>query len=295
MRSRARPSGTMISRAGSKGGRGSRSGPGGAPDASAGCRRGPRGTGRGRGWRGRAGRRARPGRTRPDRWPRLRCQRASPGAGCRASGAGQGTVALDQVDQDALVEIDQPGGVDRRMVPGGAQERGLIHPERLQVTDRLGSRPAGGRARRPRHDRPPAHASSSASSDTGRAFSPTWRHASIPARRVARRRETCSEVSVQVRAAHNASRQRQRRLRHTSRAGARSTPDPGLPRPSGPAPRPAPRSRTTHHRGRRLDLDHDLRGRLGHRQHPEPAESQQRLGQTCTVATSRGLDVFLRR
>jgi hypothetical protein len=62
--------------------------------------------------------------------------------------------------------------------------------------------------------------SSSASSDTGRAFSPTWRHASAPARMVSTARDdTCSEVSVHVRAAHNGSRQRHRRLRHTSRAG----------------------------------------------------------------------------
>ena len=61
---------------------------------------------------------------------------------------------------------------------------------------------------------------SSASSATGRAFSPTWRHASIPARRVNRQRaENCAEVSVQVLASQSGSTHRQRRLRHTSRAG----------------------------------------------------------------------------
>jgi hypothetical protein len=38
-----------------------------------------------------------------------------------------------------------------------------------------------------------------------------------------------------------------------------------------------------HERGRGLDPDHHLVGGLGHREHPEPGESQQRLGQSGTV------------
>ncbi len=61
---------------------------------------------------------------------------------------------------------------------------------------------------------------SSATLETGRASSPTWRHASLPARRVMTRCASMwSERSVQVFASHACSRQRQRRFRHTNRAG----------------------------------------------------------------------------
>jgi hypothetical protein len=62
--------------------------------------------------------------------------------------------------------------------------------------------------------------SSSATLLTGRASSPTCRHASAPARRVSTTwASRCSEVSVQVLRSHAGSGQRHRRLRHTSRAG----------------------------------------------------------------------------
>ncbi len=59
-----------------------------------------------------------------------------------------------------------------------------------------------------------------ATCDTGRAFSPTWRHASIPARRVITAwASTRADRSVHVFASHASSTQRHRRLRHTSLAG----------------------------------------------------------------------------
>ena len=62
--------------------------------------------------------------------------------------------------------------------------------------------------------------SSPATLATGRASSPTWRHASAPARRVSTAwASTWSECSVQVLASQSASTQRHRRLIHTSRAG----------------------------------------------------------------------------
>jgi Transposase len=62
--------------------------------------------------------------------------------------------------------------------------------------------------------------SSSASWLTGRAFSPTCRHASTPARRVNTTcASTCSLDSVHVRAGHSGCRQRHLRLIHRSRVG----------------------------------------------------------------------------
>src|ERR1019366_7960741 len=62
--------------------------------------------------------------------------------------------------------------------------------------------------------------SSSATPETGRASSPTWRQASMPARQVSSALGgTWTERSVQVLAGHASSRQRQRRLDHTRRAG----------------------------------------------------------------------------
>jgi hypothetical protein len=62
--------------------------------------------------------------------------------------------------------------------------------------------------------------SSSASWLTERPFSPTWRHAATPARRVSTARElTCSLLSGHVRAGHSGSRQRHRRFTQGSRAG----------------------------------------------------------------------------
>jgi hypothetical protein len=69
-----------------------------------------------------------------------------------------GAVALHHVDQDALVEIDQAGRIDRGVAPGGSQERGLIHPQGPDLANSVGvldQRAAMLIDRR--HDRPPAH------------------------------------------------------------------------------------------------------------------------------------------
>ena len=91
-----------------------------------------------------------------------------------------------------------------------------------------------------------------------------------PARRLSSTREMCGEVSVQVLASQSASTHRQRRFRQTSRAGR---PKQGRSRMATSirlrlGPRPATGGRRPI--GRRLDLDHELVGRLAHRQNPEP-------------------------
>jgi len=46
-----------------------------------------------------------------------------------------GTVAVDHVDHDVPLEIDQPGRIQRRMIPGGGEERGLVDAQLMQRTD----------------------------------------------------------------------------------------------------------------------------------------------------------------
>ncbi len=93
---------------------------------------------------------------------------------------------------------------------------------------------------------PPSHPAEirRATLDTGRANSPTWRHASAPARRV---NTTCAsssvEVSVQVLRRHNGSRHRHRRFTHTNRAGRPKQARSRTATRTDPGPRPGPRSR----------------------------------------------------
>jgi len=61
---------------------------------------------------------------------------------------------------------------------------------------------------------------SAATVETGRANSPTWRHASSPARHLINwRANAAGDSSVHVLVSHKSSRQRQRRFRHTNRVG----------------------------------------------------------------------------
>jgi hypothetical protein len=96
-----------------------------------------------------------------------------------------GAVAFHHVDHDVTPEVDQAGRVDRRMLPVGGQERRLVDPQlrhsadSIRVVDERGA--CSMTAFMIVHQHTP---SSSANWATGRAFSPTWRHASMPARRV---------------------------------------------------------------------------------------------------------------
>ena len=152
----------------------------------------------------------------------------------------------------------RPGSIGR--IQGGVAAVGP-QPRRLIVTElRDGPDPVGAStsgelcsmtAAITVHQHTP---SSSASWLTGRAFSPTWRHISVPARRVSTARtDTWSTVSVQVFASQSTSPQRHRRLFHTSRAGrprhARSRMATGMRswdsarEPHAPHPRPRRSSR----------------------------------------------------
>jgi hypothetical protein len=48
------------------------------------------------------------------------------------------SVALDHVDEDVTFQVDQPGRVERRMLRGGGQKRGLVDPQLMDRADPVG-------------------------------------------------------------------------------------------------------------------------------------------------------------
>ncbi len=200
-----------------------------------------------------------------------------------------GRVALDHVDHDVPLEVDQAGGVDGRVVRGwrpGTRSRRC--PAGAPGRPGRGHRPAGCRARSrrsssststPRTPRPPA-------TPAGRAHRPAGRPPPRPGGSTPPGRRAARSVSVQVLASHIAVGAAPRRLTHTSRAGR---PKQGRSRRCDRHPilrlGPHPAAPATHEVRRRLDRDDQLLGRLDHLEHPEAVQSQQRLGQADTVVT----------
>ena len=83
-----------------------------------------------------------------------------------------------------------------------------------------GHRPAGAVLDHRVHHRPPTHPELLGDLDTGRASSPTWRHASTPARRVSTTcASTCSRASRSRSSRHSAFTAPPPALAHTNRAG----------------------------------------------------------------------------
>jgi hypothetical protein len=212
--------------------------------------------------------------------------------GVEPSAQVSGAVALDQVDQDALVEIDQPGGVDRRMVPRGAQERGLIHTERVHLADPVRVLDKWPSVLVDRgHDRPPAHAQlvRELGHRPGVLAHLAARLHPGPAGQHRPRRDVLGGLGPRLRGTQRLPATPPALAPHQPRrsAEARQIPDLDVHPVLGLSAHPA--ARTALHPGDRLDLDHHLGRRLGHRQHPEPGESQQRLRQPGTVVHRRGL------
>ena len=132
-----------------------------------------------------------------------------------------GAVALDHVDHDVALEIDQPGRVDGGVVPVGGEKRRLINaelahwPDAFGVVDERGAVLDDGV-----HDRPPAHPELVRQLAHGAGVLTDLAARLDPARRVSTAcASTCSLVSVHVRAEHRDSRHRHRRLIHRSRVG----------------------------------------------------------------------------
>lgn len=126
---------------------------------------------------------------------------------------------------------------------------------------------------------------SSATCDTGRASSPTWRHASVPARRVNTTwASRCCDVSVHVLLAQRLPAPPSPLHPHQPRRSPETGQIPDRhPHPIlGLGPGAAPSTADTI--GHCLDRDNQLRDGLGNVEHPEPGQSQQRLRQTSTVA-----------
>ena len=196
-------------------------------------------------------------------------------------------VALDHVDHDAFLEIDQASRVDRRMCPVRAQERGLVDPELRDRAHPFGIVDEWRAVLDHRvHDRPPTHPEL-VGDLRHRPGVLTDLAARLHPRPAGdhRLRVDMLRVFVHVFASHNASRQRHRRLRHTNRAGRpkharsrtstalRSCASARVPAPAQPATRTTVSTMTT------SSSAFSVTSRTRN-----PSQSQQRFRQPDTVA-----------
>ena len=173
-----------------------------------------------------------------------------------------GSVAFDHVDHDVPLEIDQPGRVDRGVVPVGGQERRLVDPELADRTDPVGVVDQRGAVLDDGvHDRPPTHPElvGELATPGGRSHRPGGTPRPRPAGSAPPARRHARSVSVHV-------------LRRAQRLAA--TPPPLAPHQPGRPPEagqiadvdrhpilrlgPHPARPTERSSRRRLDRDHDL-------------------------------------
>ena len=212
------------------------------------------------------------------------------GVGCPSPQV-SGGVALDHVDDDLGLEVDQAGGVDGRMGAVGGQERGLVDPELGHLADAVGvvdQRRAV--LDHGVHHRPPAHP------ELGR----HRRHRAGVGTDLAARlgpRPPCQHgLGVDVVGVLGP--------RLGLAVGLDAAPPALVPHQPSRAPEagqiadvdrhpvlrlgPHAAAPAAHLRGHRLDGDDQFGRAFGDRQHPESVKSQKRLRQADTVVRHQG-------